>query len=497
MADFRDASAGEINLALQQSAQAFESFKKLPVATRAELLRTIARELDALGDAVLETAAAETNLPLTRLRSERARTIFQLNSYADACQQGFSLDARIDTAMPDRNPPRPDIRKMNLPLGPVVVFGSSNFPFAYSTAGGDTASALAAGCTVLVKAHPAHPHTSEMVAGAIHAAIRKCGLPAAIFTHIHGSSFDVGRELVMHPLTSAVGFTGSYTGGKQLFDWANGRVVPIPVFAEMGSVNPVFLFPQKLAASVADIAAQYAASITLGTGQFCTNPGLLIGMEGPALQDFLEQLGKAIEQVAPADMLHAGISEAYARNRVRSLEHKGVTLVAAATEGTMNQGRATLATVDAATFMANPFLHKEVFGPYSLMVRCRDKSEMAEVATKLEGQLTATVMATEAEAAENRDLISTISGLCGRLVFNGVPTGVEVCWSMQHGGPFPASTDSRFTAVGPDAIRRYCRPLSFQSWPATLLPEALQDENPLGIWRMLNNDWTRAAVLPG
>ena len=310
---FKDATIDEVNEIMQQAWKAFHAYRKLSLKQRADFMRAIALELESCGDKLIQTAMRETNLPETRMRNERGRTIFQLNQYAAACEEGTWLEARIDTAVADKNPPKPDIRKMLVPLGPVVVFGASNFPFAYSTAGGDTACALAAGCPVIVKAHPAHPQTSETVAEAILRAANTCKMPGGIFAHVHGVSFEVGNAFVMHPHTKAVGFTGSYPGGKQLFDWANHRKEPIPVFAEMGSVNPVFLLPEKLStgsggkSSAADIAKMYAGSITLGVGQFCTNPGLIIGIESEGLQTFIHDLGKAIQQIAPGPMLHPGI----------------------------------------------------------------------------------------------------------------------------------------------------------------------------------------------
>ncbi len=486
---FKDASIQEINEALQSAWSAFHEYRKLSLQHRANFMRAIAAEIEQCGDKLIRTAMKETHLTEARLVSERARTIFQLESYALACEQGTWLDARIDTANPDRNPPKPDIRKMLVPLGPVVVFGSSNFPFAYSTAGGDTACALAAGCPVIVKAHPAHPETSQLVADAISIAAEKSNMPYGIFSHLHGASFEVGKALLMHPLTKAVGFTGSFTGGKQLYDWANQRKEPIPVFAEMGSINPVFLMPDKLQHSYKDIASMYAASITLGVGQFCTNPGLIIGLESDALQSFIHDLGKHIQQVSPAAMLHPGIVKAYKEKKGVALLQDDVHLVAeSSTEVKADEGLPTVATATGETFLDNPVLHQEVFGPYSIVIRCKDMEEMTKVAKRLEGQLTSTLMATDKDLQENEDLVEAVKNICGRLILNGVPTGVEVCLSMQHGGPFPATTDSRFTSVGADGIRRFARPLAFQNWPDHLLPDELKNANPLGIWRTVNNE---------
>ncbi len=430
----------------------------------------------------------ETNLPEARLRGEKARTVFQLTSYAAACEEGAWLEARIDTANPAKTPPKPDIRKMLLPLGPVVVFGASNFPFAYSTAGGDTACAFAAGCPVLVKAHPAHAETSEAVANVILKAAADCHLPKGIFAHVHGAGVEVGKALVTHPHTKAVGFTGSFAGGKQLFDWGNQRKEPIPVFAEMGSINPVFLLPEKLAKSAADVAKAYAASITLGVGQFCTNPGLIIGLESPELNQFIATLANEIKQIAPGTMLHPGIAKAFAEKRTAALAQTDVEVLAeSAIAPGQNQGLPTVASATGRAFLNNPVLHQEVFGPYSIVVRCKDMQEMIEVARHTEGQLTATLMATDNDVRNHDELVEAVKNICGRFILNGVPTGVEVCLSMQHGGPYPATTDARFTSVGADGIKRFARPVAFQNWTEALLPDELKNNNPLNIWRTIDN----------
>ena len=380
-------------------------------------------------------------------------------------------------------------------MGPVVVFGASNFPFAYSTAGGDTACAFAAGCPVIVKAHPAHAGTSEMVGKAISLAATKCNMPDGIFAHVHGAGFEVGKALVTHAFTKAVGFTGSYGGGKALFDWANQRKEPIPVFAEMGSINPVFLLPEKLQQSASDIAKMYAGSITLGTGQFCTNPGLIIGVQSAALDQFITALGNEIRQVTPGTMLHPGIAKAYHEKRATAIAQAGVDTIAVSTsEGKNNQGIATVASATGEAFLNNPVLHQEVFGPYSIVIKCKDMEEMIEVVRHTEGQLTSTLMATETDMRNHDELVELVKNICGRFILNGVPTGVEVCLSMQHGGPFPATTDSRFTSVGADGIKRFARPLSFQGWPDSLLPDELKNGNPLQIWRTVNDKLTKNAV---
>lgn len=486
---YKDFTYEEIDVTMQHAWNAFHVYRKFSLQQRAAFMKAIAVEIENCGDALIQTAMQETNLPEARLRGERARTIFQLNSYADACVKGEWLEARIDHAIADKVPPKPDIRKMLVPLGPVVVFGSSNFPFAYSTAGGDTACALAAGCPVIVKAHPAHIETSTIVANAILKAAAACNMPLGIFAHVYGTSFEVGKALVMHPFTKAVGFTGSYSGGKQLFDWGNQRKEPIPVFAEMGSINPVFLLPEKLNSAASDIAKLYAGSITLGVGQFCTNPGLIIGIESEALQTFIHDLGKAIQQIAPAPMLHAGIVKAYKEKKATALLQEDIHLVAEAeTVVKENEGLPTIATATAQTFLNNPLLHQEVFGPYSIVIRCKAKNEMLQVAKNLEGQLTATLMATDNDIKQNDELVEAVKNICGRFIINSVPTGVEVCLSMQHGGPFPATTDGRFTSVGADGIKRFARPIAFQNWSNELLPDELKEENPLGIWRTVDNE---------
>ncbi len=509
---FTDATIQEIENVMQQAWNAFHIYRKFSLKQRAAFMKAIAIELENCGDALIQTAMNETNLPEARLRGERARTIFQLNSYAEACEKGNWLDASIDTAIPDKTPPKPDIRKMLVPLGPVVIFGASNFPFAYSTAGGDTACALAAGCPVIIKAHPAHAQTSELVANAILIAAEKCNMPNGIFAHVHGAGFQpdsyrVAKALVMHTHTKAVGFTGSYLGGKQLFDWGNQRKEPIPVFAEMGSINPVFLLPEKLKLSAAEIALQYAGSITLGVGQFCTNPGIIIGIESEELQTFVHDLGKAIQKVDPAPMLNEGIVNAYKKNKGNALLQEDVHLVAESeTPSAVDPERSrsdpdggltglpTIATASGQAFLNNPVLHQEVFGPYSIIIRCKNMNEMIDVAKNLEGQLTSTLMATENDIKENDELVEAVKNICGRFILNSVPTGVEVCLSMQHGGPFPASTDSRFTSVGADGIKRFARPIAFQNWSNDLLPDELKNENPLGIWRTVNNELTRSAI---
>ena len=485
---FKDSSTEELELVIQKAWKAFLVYRNYSLQQRAAFMKAIAMELEACGDKLIETAMQETNLPEARLRGERARTIFQLNSYADACARGEWMDIRIDTANADKTPPKPDLRKTATALGPVVVFGASNFPFAYSTAGGDTACALAAGCPVIVKAHPAHANTSELVAQAILKAAAKCNMPEAVFAHVHGASASVGEFLVKHDYTKAVGFTGSFAGGKQLFDWGTQRKEPIPVFAEMGSVNPVFLLPEKMQTAAKDAARMYAASITLGVGQFCTNPGIIIGINSPELDLFVKTLTEEIQKVPAAKMLHKGIAQHFNAKKEKVLLQQGVELVADVANPMMEiMGNATITKTSAKTFIANPLLQQEVFGPYSIIICCENMDEMLSVAQNLEGQLTATLMATNNDVAGNADLVESIKNICGRFILNAVPTGVEVCLAMQHGGPFPATTDSRFTSVGADGIKRFARPVTYQNWPDELLPDELKSSNPLGIWRTIND----------
>jgi 2,5-dioxopentanoate dehydrogenase len=503
---FIDNTAEEIDEAMQQAWNAFEIYRKYSLAQRANFMRAIASELENCGDELYTIANTETNLPEARLRNEKARTIFQLNSYADACERGNWLEVKIDTANNERTPPKPDLRKTLTPLGPVVAFGASNFPFAYSTAGGDTASAFAAGCPVIVKAHPAHEKTSTFVANLIFAAAEKCNMPKGIFTHIYGKDFIIGKQLVMHSFTKAVGFTGSFIGGKQLFDWANQRKEPIPVFAEMGSTNPVFLLPKKLQQDGEAIAKMFAASITLGVGQFCTKPGIFVGIESKGLTNFTNTLSTEIKNSTIGKMLHEGIAKAFVKNAAIALQQSDVQTLSAATSLPNESGQAEsgleniltstpiLSSTTAKSFLQNPILHQEVFGPYAIIVSCTNEEEMLQVAKHIDGQLTSTVMATTTDLQNNEALIDIIKNYCGRIILNAVPTGVEVVEAMQHGGPFPASTDSRFGSVGADAIKRFARPIAYQNWENSLLPNELKDENPLNIWRTINNELTKATI---
>jgi alpha-ketoglutaric semialdehyde dehydrogenase len=480
----------EINQVMNRSYLSFCDYRKCSGSLKANFLDEIAGMLEKSSGSLIAIAMSETNLPEARLAGERVRTCNQLRQLSAMLREGSWVDARIDTAQPDRQPlPKADIRKMHVPIGPVVVFGASNFPFAYSTAGVDTAAALAAGCSVVLRGHPAHPKTSLAVAELIKQAAMNVGVPGDTFMHVEGPGFEIGKLLVQHPHTKAVGFTGSFSGGKALYDYAQQRPEPIPVFSEMGSINPVYLLPESLNTLAVQTAEQYAVSITQSVGQFCTNPGLMIGIEGASLNKFLNLLAEKLKSIAPAPMLHAGISRSFYHKRAEALKQKGVDLIAMASADEPElHGVPTLATVSAEDFLNNPGLQEEVFGPYSLIVRAKDLDQMKIIAEQMPGQLTSTIIGQESEINEAQNLLEVIASSAGRVIINGVPTGVEVCPSMHHGGPFPATTDSRFSSVGIDAVKRFVRPLSFQNYPESLLPAELKTINPLGIWRLFNNE---------
>ena len=482
--DFTTATEKEVDLAVQKAADAFEEYRSMPSEKRAAFLRTIADEIEALGDILVQRVMQESALAEARVRSERARTTGQLRMFADLITDGSWVDAVIDHADVQRTPPKPDLRRMLHPLGPVVVFTASNFPLAYSTAGGDTASAFAAGCPVIVKAHEAHPGTNALVAEAILTAARKTGMPDGVFSTLYAKDFTVGARLVTHPLIKAVGFTGSHTGGRALFDLAVKRKSPIPVFAEMSSINPIFLLPDTVQKNPESLASQIAASVNLGAGQFCTCPGLVIALDDAHILGFIELLKRAFDGYTPLTMLHSGIQENYIKRKSGFLDTSGVGTEYLQADN--HKAGPTIASVSASDFLLNPRLQEEVFGPFTMIVKCADSAEMQDVALHIHGQLTMTLCGSEKDLASALPLIELLREKAGRLVFNGVPTGVEVCNAMVHGGPYPATTDSRFTAVGSSAIRRWIRPVAYQNCPQELLPDALKDENVLGIWRMVD-----------
>jgi len=493
---FNEADSAEISQAVDLASNAFKTFRNMDGQQKSEFLNAIADEILRLGDELIQTYCEESGLPAGRAAGERGRTVFQLRSFADLVKEGSWVEASIDTAIPDREPiAKPDLRKMLIPLGPVVVFGASNFPLAYSTAGGDTAAALAAGCPVIVKSHPMHAGTGELVASAIIKAAEKTGMPDGVFSNLNSSGIEVGVELVKHPKVKAVGFTGSIRGGRALYDLAAQREEPIPVFAEMGSVNPVVLLPGALKERSESLASTYAGSVTLGSGQFCTNPGLLLGIKGPELDEFLKQLAEAIVKIEPTSMLHPNIIGAYEKNKNQALAQTGLAVVAdLEIEVPSNFARQVVTTVEGATFLNNTTLHQEVFGPYTLVVQCENASQLEEIISHLEGQLTGTILSGTGELADYFNVIEALKNRVGRIIFNGVPTGVEVCPSMVHGGPYPSSTDSRFTAVGVHSIKRWVRPFSYQDWPDVLLPEELQNENPRSIARQVNNEYSTESI---
>jgi len=491
-----EASQKEINEAVCLASDAFKEFRTISGERKAAFLHAIADEILALDDELIQTYCSETGLPEGRAKGERGRTVFQLRSFADLVAEGSWVDATIDTSITDRTPaPKPDLRKINIPLGPVVVFGASNFPLAYSTAGGDTAAALAAGCPVIVKSHPMHAGTGELVASAIIKAAEKTNMPNGVFSNLNSSGIEVGVQLVEHPAVKAVGFTGSIRGGRALLDLAAKREEPIPVFAEMGSVNPVVILPKALTEDGNNWAKTYAGSITLGTGQFCTNPGLILGIKSKELSQFIAQVSDAILQIKPSVMLHPNIAGAYETNKQKAISQSDVVVMASFKDNTQtNFASQMIATVEGKEFLENSTLHQEVFGPFSMVVQCEDENQLEEIISQLEGQLTGTVISDENEVANYPKVIAALQNRVGRIIFNGVPTGVEVCPSMVHGGPYPSSTDSRFTAVGIHSIKRWVRPFSYQDWPNELLPEELKNENPLEISRLVNNQQTKEKI---
>ena len=467
-------TAADVDRAARAAEEAFWTYGWASRADRAAFLRRIADEIQARGEAIVVAAMAESGLPRGRLEGERGRTTGQFRFFADHILAGAQLDRRHDPALPDRKPlPRPDIKLVQRPIGPVGVFDASNFPLAFATAGGDTASALAAGCPVVVKGHPAHPTTSELVSEAIAAAIAACGLHPGVFSLIQSDTREAGEALVQHPLIRAIGFTGSLGGGRALFDLAQRRPEPIPFFGELGSVNPNFLLPAALAARGPAIASGWAASLTMGVGQFCTNPGLAIAIAGPETDAFEAAVREALAPVAPQPMLTAGIAAAYRQGRDRIVGTADVRHVVASSCPDRTNAP-DLATTSAKVLLANPHLAHEVFGPLGLLVRAEDETEMAAVAKSLEGQLTATLHLEEADMPLASCLAPVLERKAGRLLANGFSTGVEVASAMMHGGPYPASTNVSSTSVGSLAIRRFLRPVSYQNMPDALLPEDLR-----------------------
>ncbi len=484
--DFGGATPEDLEEACALASAAFDAFRETSPAERARLLETIAQNLLDDGEALVARAMAETGLPRGRLEGERGRTVGQLRLFAEVLRDGGYLDVRIDPALPARTPPRPDLRLRHIPLGPVAVFGASNFPLAFSVAGGDTASALAAGCPVIVKAHSAHPGTSELAGRAIQQAVAALGLPEGVFSLLFDSGRAISQGLVADPRIGAVGFTGSRATGLAFMKIAQARPEPIPVYAEMSSINPVILLPQALAANGEAIGEVFVGSLTLGAGQFCTNPGLLLALEGPGLDAFLRAAGRALGRTAAAVMLTPGIHKAYGEGVGALQANAAVTPVAHGGEGEGFRCQAALFSTTAAQFLADASLQDEVFGAAGLLVRCPDLGALTAVIDSLEGQLTASVHAVAGDHEAARELLPHLERKAGRILFNGFGTGVEVCHAMVHGGPFPATSDPRSTSVGSLAIARFLRPVCYQDVPPELLPPELRDGNPLGVPRRVN-----------
>jgi NADP-dependent aldehyde dehydrogenase len=482
---FYTADAAQVDRACVLAQAAFDTYRATGDEERAAFLEAIAEQIMALGDDLVVRAMAESGLPRARLEGERGRTTGQLKLFATLLREGSWRDARIDSALPERQPPRPDLRMRLIGLGPVAVFGSSNFPLAFSVAGGDTASALAAGCPVVVKAHPAHPGTSELVGRAIERAVAACGLPAGVFALLTGAGNALGQELVRHPAIQAVGFTGSRQGGLALVALAAARPQPIPVYAEMSSINPVFLLPHALESRGAEIAAGFATSLTLGVGQFCTNPGIVLGISGQPFEQFCERAAAALSDTKPAAMLTPGIAANY-QHGVQGLTGHAEVIGLVNAGQLEGKGGAALFVTSGEAFLADRKLSDEIFGPASLLIACRDAEQLREVAESLEGQLTATLQMDDADLETARVLLPVLERKVGRILVNGFPTGVEVATAMVHGGPFPATSDSRSTSVGTAAIGRFLRPVSYQNLPQALLPVELRADNPLAIWRRID-----------
>ena len=491
--DFYSASPNDLEDAGELAANAFPVFAGLPGRERAAFLRRIADGLTAASTAIIDRAHLETGLPLARLQGEMGRTTGQLKLFASVLEEGSWVDARIDEADRERTPPRPDVRSMLRPLGPVAVFGASNFPLAFSVAGGDTASALAAGNPVIVKAHPAHPGTSELVGRVIQDAVKEAGLPSGVFSLLFDSGIEVGVALAKHPTIKAIAFTGSAAGGQALMKLAAARPEPIPCYAEMGSTNPVFILPGAMKERGAQIAKGVQTSFTLGSGQFCTKPGLVFIPRSDS-NEFTESLKAGVSAMGQHGMLTHGIATKYDQAIERRLASGKAQLVARTDIAIDDDCAATSAAifgVELDDFVSHPDLAEEVFGPTTLLVHYGEKDALLDAAQKLHGHLTATIHGTEEDLGRARDLIGVLETKVGRILFNGFPTGVEVCHAMVHGGPFPATSDSRTTSVGTLALLRFARPVCYQDFPDTALPAELQKANPLGIMRMVNGSLAR------
>jgi len=494
--EFHEAGEPEVTRALALAEQAAPVFRRTPGKAIAAFLDTIGSEIEKLGNTLIERAHQETGLPVARLQGERARMLAGIRIFAEVAREGSWVGARIDHADPERKPlPKPDVRTLNVALGPIVVFGASNFPLAISVAGTDTVSALGVGCPVVVKAHPAHPGTSELIGRAIQTAARAHELPEGVFSMLHGESHELGLGLVRHPATKAVAFTGSQRGGRALFDAAARRPVPVPVYAEMGSTNPVLLLPGALAERAKDIAPAYIQSVTLGVGQFCTNPGLVLGLEDESLAAFRDAAASYARDASPATMLTRAIRDTFQQGVERAQGSPGVR-VAGASEAPARADRSEAACVilSVGAENLNDQLLEENFGPSSVVVGCRTRDELSALVAGLDGHLTASVHATEQDLKEYRDVIEKLEDRVGRIIYGGFGTGIEVCAGMHHGGPYPSTTFPQFTSIGHAAFLRFVRPVCHQNCPVVALPAALLDENPLGIWRLVDNVLTNAGA---
>ncbi len=492
---FVQATTEEVNQVAELAQSAFLEYSRLSGKERAKFINEIANQIEALGDTLTQRVMQETGLPEARVKGETGRTTGQLRLFASIAEEGSWLNARIDTAIPDRQPlPKPDVRAMQRPLGPVVVFAASNFPLAFSTAGGDTASALAAGCSVIVKAHSSHPGTAELVGKAVQKAAEITGMPEGVFSLMFGGGRTVGSALVTHPNVKAVGFTGSTGGGTALMKLAAERPEPIPVYAEMGSVNPVFVLPGALAERSEAIANGLHVSATMGVGQFCTNPGVVMLQSDQAGDSFKDAFAGLMDNHADEVMLNRSIQKAYSDGVAARDSNSNVEVIVSGNPDTNSgpcHGATSVFEASAEKFLEDENLSHEIFGPGTTLVRYKSKDDLHKIAENLEGQLTATIHGTDADLEENKDLVAILERKVGRIVFNGFPTGVEVCPSMVHGGPFPATSDGRSTSVGTFAIDRFTRLVAFQTCPQSLLPDELKDGNPLGIQRMVNGKYTR------
>jgi 2,5-dioxopentanoate dehydrogenase len=486
---FHSATTEELRKAASLADAARIPYSNVPGRERAEFLRKIADNIEALSDALIHRASLETSLPNERFVGERARTCGQLRMFADLLDEGSWVDARIDHAISDRKPvPKPDVRSMLRPVGPVAVFCASNFPLAYSVAGGDTASALAAGCPVIVNAHVAHPGTAELVGMAVATAAKECGMPEGVFSLLFSSGYEIGQALVRHTAMKAVGFTGSRKGGRALMDIAAARPEPIPVFTEMSSVNPTFILPSAMTERGDEIVKGLHASVTGGVGQFCTKPGLVFLPGDDRSQRFVSVFKDLIQDTSPAPLLTGGIRSNYVEGNVKraaSVRNSGANEEVGLTGFSVKPSVFETSSIE---FLNTPDLNEEIFGPTTLLIRSNEREELLDIARSLEGQLTASVHGTEKDLSEYSDLIDILQTKVGRLIFNGFSTGVEVCPSMVHGGPYPATSDGRSTAVGSRAITRFARLVCFQSFPDAALPDELKESNPLKIWRMIDGN---------